>query len=96
MTTLKWDDKDPDDVDAFQIEWTDRLTTETIVTSTWTIDPATGTTPLTEDSSSNTTTRTTIWLSGGDDGEDYELTNRITTTGGRTLDQTVKLKVRSQ
>jgi hypothetical protein len=97
MTTLKWDTpKDPDDTDAFQVEWEDRLTSETLVTSTWTIDPAAGDNPLVEESTSNTTSRTTIWLSGGDDGETYELTNRITTTAGRQLDQTVRLKVASR
>lgn len=97
MSTLKWDTpKDPDDTDAFQVEWEDRLTSETIVTSSWVIDPADGDNPLTLDSSSNTTTRTTAWLSGGDDGEDYEITNRITTTAGRQIDQTVKLRVRSR
>lgn len=94
--TLAWDAKDPNDVDSFQIDWSERLTSETISTSAWTIDPADGTTPLTQNSASNTTTRTTIWLSGGDEDETYELTNRITTTAGRTFDQTVKLKVKSR
>jgi hypothetical protein len=88
---LKWDDKDPNDVDSFGINWATRLDGDLISTSDWIVP-----TGLTEDSASNTTTTTTIWLSSGTDGDDYEITNRITTTGGRTLDQTVKLKVRAK
>ena len=87
----KWDDKDPDDVDSFGIDWATRLDGDTIASSTWTVPDG-----LTQDSSSNTTTTTTVWLSGGTDGDDYEVLNRITTTGGRTIDQTVKLRVRTQ
>jgi hypothetical protein len=87
---LKWDDKDPDEVDSFGINWAPRLNGDLIASSTWTVDG------LTQDSSSNTTTTTTVWLSGGVDGDDYEVQNRITTTGGRTIDQTVKLRVRSK
>jgi hypothetical protein len=89
---LKWDDKDPNDVDAFQIDWSERLSSETISTSVFTSTP----TGLTHDSTSNTTTTTTLWLSGGTDGVIYEITNRITTTAGRTLDQTVRLRVKSR
>lgn len=88
---LKWDDKDPQDVDSFGINWATRLDGDLISSSDWIVP-----TGVTEDSASNTTTTTTIWLSGGTDGDDYELTNRITTTGGRTLDQTVKLRVRAK
>lgn len=90
---LKWDDKDPQDVDSFGIDWSERLsaTSDTISTSDWIVPSG-----ITEDSASNTTTTTTIWLSGGTDGEDYEIVNRIVTVGGRTLDQTVKLRVRTK
>lgn len=88
---LKWDDKDPNEVLDYQIDWTDRLAGDVIATSTWTVPDG-----LTEGSTSNTTSTTTVWLSDGTDGEDYEILNRITTTGGRTMDQTVKLRVRSK
>lgn len=87
---LKWDDKDPDDVDSFGINWVPRLNGDLIATSTWSVPDG-----LTQDLSSNSTTSTTVWLSGGTDGDDYEVLNRITTTGGRTIDQTVKLRVRA-
>jgi hypothetical protein len=94
--TIKWDDKDPDDIDAFSLDWSTRLASETIASSLWVIDPADGATPLTNESQSNTTAITTIWLSGGVEDESYALTNRITTTAGRTLDQTVRLKVKTR
>ncbi len=41
-------------------------------------------------------TVTTILLSSGTGGTDYELLNRITTSDGRTLDKTITIPVREQ
>jgi hypothetical protein len=38
--------------------------------------------------------KATAWFSGGTDGEDYPVTCHITTTGGRTDDRTMVIKVR--
>ncbi|WP_425347612.1 hypothetical protein [Sinorhizobium mexicanum] len=38
----------------------------------------------------------TVWLSSGTDGTNYSLVNRVVTAGGRTYDQTVRLKVRAK
>ncbi len=83
--------KDPNEVVDYDITWADQMTDldDTIATSTWTVPAG-----ITKDTSSNTTTRTKVWLSGGTTGETYTLLNRITTTGGRTLDQSVKLKMK--
>lgn len=35
-----------------------------------------------------------VWISGDTEGETYLIQNCITTAGGRTMDQTVKLKVK--
>lgn len=92
MTAFTWTTpKDPDEVKDYVIDWTDRLNEDVIATSTWIVPDG-----ITKDSDSfdadeNTTT---IWLSGGTLNDNYEFTNRITTTGGRTLDQTAKLKCR--
>jgi hypothetical protein len=90
---LSWDKKDPNEVDSFGVDWSERLSasSDTISSSDWIVPSG-----ITEDSASNTTSTTTIWLSGGTDGNDYEIVNRIVTTGGRTLDQTIKLKVRTK
>lgn len=86
--TLKWPNKDPDEVLDYQIDWSDRLGADTIATTTWVVPSG-----ITKDSDTNDDTTTTIWLSGGTTGETYSLTNRITTAGGRTMDQSVRLKI---
>ena len=39
---------------------------------------------------------TIIWLSGGTLNKTYDVLNRVITTGGRTFDQTVRLKVKTK
>lgn len=98
-------DKDPDAVKPYVMNWDDFLTNEsdTISTSVWLINDihednwlAQGDGSLVIESKSNTTTRATIWLSGGVLDNDYEITNRITTVGGLTDDRTRTLRVRAQ
>lgn len=91
MGLLRWDDKDPDEILDYQLDWSEELDTDTISTSTWIVP-----TGLTEETDSNSTTTTTVWLSGGTIGQVYTLTNRITTAGGRTYDQSVRLRVRTK
>lgn len=91
---LKWPDKDPDELLDYEVDWSARLAGDTIATSAWIVpdgivkDPGLG--------DSKTDTSSTIWLSGGALGESYTLTNRINTGGGRIMDQSVILKIRSK
>lgn len=39
---------------------------------------------------------TRVWLTGGTLGETYELVNRITTFGGRIMDQTMKIQIKTK
>ena len=71
----------------YVLDWSARLAGDTIQSSTWTPDGS-----VTIDSDSHTETETTVWLSGGSAGKTTFL-NRITTAGGRTMDQTVSLSV---
>lgn len=80
--------KDPNAVTDFQIDWTDWLNGDTISTSTWTVE-----TGITQDSESETTAITTIWLSGGTAGVTYTVTNRIVTAAGRTDDRSIAVRV---
>lgn len=91
MTTLTWPDKDPDEVLDYEMDWSARVLTDTIATSTWIVP-----TGITKNSDSHTTTTTTIWLSGGTAGTTYTFTNRIITAGGRTMDDSVKLKCKEK
>lgn len=84
--------KDPNAVLDYGFDWSSWLATgETISTSTWVVP-----TGITKDSDSKTTTTTTIWLSGGTDGENYDVVNRIVTSAGRTDDRAITIKVRNR
>lgn len=71
--------KDPVATLDYSVDWSQWLGADTLATSTWTVP-----TGLTQVTASNTTTKTTVWLSGGTLGTVYTIKNLITTTGGRT------------
>lgn len=83
--------KDPDAVVNFTIDWAKVLGTDTITTSTFTPDSG-----LTKDAASKTDSTSTVKLSGGTLGEDYDVLNRIVTAGGLTHDRTFRILVRQQ
>ena len=98
--SLTWaEPKDPDEVLDYAIDWLGTTAspgpllrdTDTISTSIWIVPSG-----ITKNSDTSTTTSATIWLSGGTAGNSYVFTNRITTAGGRTHDQSVKLKVKEK
>jgi len=80
--------KDPQEVLDYQVNWSDWLDTDTISTSAFVVQ-----TGITKDSSSNTTTTATVWLSGGTNGSRYVITNTITTSDGRTAERSFIIKV---
>jgi len=86
-STKRWI-KDPNAVKDYTINWVSFLGVDTIASSAWTVP-----TGITKDSDSNTTTTTTIWLSGGTASAEYSLINRITTAGGVTEDITITIAV---
>lgn len=108
MSALKWSgSKDPDEIEDFVVDWTARLAPgDTIASSSWPNPPSgitINSTMFTNNGSlwNGTTTLlnryyTTIWLSSGVLGATYLFTNRIMTTGGRTYDQSIKLKVKTR
>lgn len=83
--------KDPNAQLDYQIDWSPWLGADQIATSVWEAEVG-----ITVDSSSNNTTKATVWLSGGVHGENYEIRNRITTGGGRTDDRTINIEVRNR
>ena len=84
-------EKDPDAVLDYVVNWEMWLAGDTIATSTWTAE-----TGITVVSDTETATTTTVWLSGGTAGSDYNVVNRVTTTMGRTDDRTLRIRVREQ
>lgn len=83
--------KDPDATLDYIVDWASFLGVDTINTSTWSVPAG-----ITSVTTSNTTTTATIWLSGGTLNTRYAIRNRIITTGGRTNDRTIYIKVRDQ
>lgn len=79
---MKTFQKDPDEVLDYQVNWSEWLGADTITTSTWTVQ-----TGITDGLKTNTSTTTTIWLSGGTAGVEYEIKNKIVTAGGRTAER---------
>jgi len=80
--------KDPDAVLDYAVDWSRWLAGDEIVTSEWTVPSG-----LTKVSDSKTTTKATVWLSGGTAGQSYTVTNRITTTGGRTEERSFAIRI---
>lgn len=84
--------KDPDAVLDYPFDWSEWLAPgETIVTSDFTVSAG-----ISVDSSSFTLSSATVWLSGGSPGTPYLVTNRITTSGSRTDDRSITVKVQNR
>lgn len=84
--------KDPDAILPYQVDWSDWMPAgDTLTDSEWEADAG-----ITVDSDTNTTTVTTIWLSGGAVGAVYSLTNHVTTAGGREDDRTITVTIRER
>lgn len=88
--------KDPQAVLDFGFnyeEWLDADVSEVIITSTWAVEDG-----LTIDGSPLPTTiiggnTTAVWISGGTAGENYLLTNTITTDVGRVDERSYKIHI---
>jgi hypothetical protein len=89
--------KDPDAVLDYKLDWNDSskgpwlATGQTISSSTWTVPSG-----ITKDSDTNDTTTTTITLSGGTAGNDYDLINHITTNDSKEDDRTIRIQCRER
>lgn len=89
---LKWPPKDPDELLDYKVDWSKRLGSDTITASAWP-DPPVGISVVQE---SYAPKNTTIWLSGGELGQTYTFVNRITTAGGRVMEQSITLTIRAK
>lgn len=89
MASLVWPRKDPDELLDYALEWSNVLEDgETISTSTWTVP-----TGLTDSAASISGTQTRIWFSSGTAGVTYAVTNKITTSEGRTYERVARLPI---
>jgi hypothetical protein len=87
--------KDPDSVEDFTINWAATLSEsspgDVISTSSWTANS-----DVTIDSDTNTTTTARVWVSGGTLHKYADLVNAIETSGGRTYNRTITLKIQEK
>lgn len=77
--------KSPDAVLDYVEDWSVWLDGDTIATSQWQV--AIPGLSITEQAKSVATA--TVWLSGGQQGRQYKVTNTITTAGGRTASRSI-------
>lgn len=82
--------KDPDAVLDYTIDWSLWLDAigDTLVSAS--VETATG---ITCDSSSVVGKTVVMWLSGGSEGQTHQVTCRVVTTGGRTDDRSIFVKI---
>lgn len=84
--------KDPGAKLDYHFDWKNWLEEgEAINTSTFEV-----TAGITVESTANVATNTTVWLSGGQRGQNYTITNRIVTSAGRTDERSAILRVRDR
>lgn len=86
--------KDPDATLDYGVDWSVYLTSgETITASSWIVTP---TGDLTTSAPSYMDDSTQVSLSGGIAGKIYRVTNRITTSLGRSDDRSFTIRVEQQ
>jgi len=87
--------KDPEAVLDYEFNWLPWLGTDTITNSSWAITPS-GSGGILGSSESNTTTTARVFVEGGDVGDEYTLTNTIVTTGSRTDERSIKIRIQER
>ena len=88
-----WPYKDPNEELDYQFDWAARLETgETITSSTFIKESGS----IVLGASNNVGALTTVWITGGTEGEVCIVVNRIITSAGRIYDETAKLRIRSR
>jgi hypothetical protein len=85
--------KDPNAVLDYVWDWSKWLTPVSDTISTATVTAGTGITAAT---ASHTGTTVTSMISGGTEATSYDVVCHIVTTGGRTDDRTISIKIVSQ
>lgn len=85
--------KDPQAVLDYRVEWTTWLSDVSDTISTGTVTATTG---ITVDSYNVNGTQLIGWLSGGTAGSEYTITYQITTTGGRTDQRELVVRVQNR
>ena len=85
---VEWPPKDPDEVLDYGLDWTGRLEGDFILESEWLDRGLLGIITGWYDS-----TRTKVWIEGGEPDTTYFVTNRVWTARGCVMDQTVLISI---
>lgn len=84
--------KDPQATLDYAVDWTDWLNGDTLLSSSWDVPEG-----LAKEADAFTAAGVaTVWLSGGDDGTTYRLTNHVVTAGNRTDERTFTIDLRDK
>lgn len=105
--SMKWPNKDPDEVLDYSIDWSRFLGNATILNYTWFVDDAEGVKTQLSDSgplvngiqlvsSTSTSTVTTAHFGSGVDNRQYKITCQIADTNGLVVERSVRLRVRNK
>lgn len=105
--SLKWPNKDPDEITDYSVDWSRFITPATINSVTWYVDDADGVkTELIASgstvyglqlvSTTSTNTVATARLSLGTDNVKYRIYCAITTSDGLVFERTIFLRVREK
>jgi len=92
MTTiLAKFEKQPSEIQDYDIDFSEYLDALTDTASSATV---TGEIGITVNAFALSGKVVKVWLSGGDNGETYKITVRLTTSGGRVREADIKVKVK--
>jgi len=105
--SLKWPNKDPDEILDYSIDWSRFLSGATLSSVTWFVDDADGVkTQLIPSgqlvkgiqliSATNTNKVVTARLGSGDNNIEYQFYCRIADTNGLVVERKVRLRVRNK
>jgi len=91
-------DKDPEATLSYQIDWSDWLPSgDEISSSSWTVETITDDEDnLTTTGNTNTTTNSTVTLSGGTSGNIYKVYNTIVTLNSLTERRFFRVKIKDR
>lgn len=90
--------KDPQSTLDYSVDWSDWVSTgDDIITSVWTLSTITGdTAPISNEDTNLSSNVATVWISGGQLGKIYTVTNTITTDNGLIDERFFRLIIKNK
>lgn len=87
-----WPAKLANETVDFAIDWSARLVAgDAIASSTFALPPG-----LISPKAGNDDKVATVWISGGEAGQAYDVVNRVTTKAGAAFEQAIRLRVKTR